>query len=127
MKATILSVLAAIILITGAVFLTGNSNRQNDSINNVNIVDGKQIIEINAKGGYFPGVTKAQANLPTVIKVNTKGTFDCSSALVIPSLNYRKNLPLSGETVIDVPPQKPGARLQGLCAMGMYNFSIDFN
>ena len=70
------------------------------------VVDGKQVIEIKAKGGYTPREILAKADMPTVIKVKTQGTFDCSSALVIPSLNYRSNLSPSGVTEIEVPPQK---------------------
>lgn len=95
--------------------------------NNVSVVDGKQIITVNAKGSYSPKVTTAKANMPTVIKMNTQGTFDCTSALSIPGLGYRSNLPPSGETLIDVPPQKAGATIRGVCAMGMYSFSINFN
>ena len=91
------------------------------------MVDGKQIIMISAKGGYSPKVTTAKADMPTVIKMDTQGTFDCSSALTIPSIGYRNNLPPSGETAIDVSPQKAGTTVRGLCAMGMYNFSINFN
>jgi len=127
MKKTAISILVAVILIGGTIFLTRGNNNLNNNINNVSIVDGKQIITINAKGGYAPQITTAKADVPTIIKMDTRGTFDCSSALVIPSLNYRKSLPPSGETLIDVPPQKAGTKLQGLCAMGMYNFSINFN
>lgn len=95
--------------------------------NNVSIVDGKQIITINAKGSYSPKMTTARADMPTVIKMNTQGTFDCTAALTIPSLGYRNNLPPSGETLIDVPPQKAGATIRGGCAMGMYNFKVQFN
>jgi plastocyanin domain-containing protein len=123
---TIISILIAVLLIGGAIFLSGN-NKNLDNINNVSIVDGKQIIEINAKGGYFPRTTIAQANIPTVIKIETNGTFDCSSALVIPSIGYRTNLSPKGVTEIELSPQKLGTKLQGLCAMGMYNFSIEFN
>ena len=126
MKKTAISILVAVILIGGTIFLTRGNNNLNNNINNVSIVDGKQIITINAKGGYAPQITTAKADVPTIIKMDTRGTFDCSSALVIPSLNYRKSLPPSGETLIDVPPQKAGTKLQGLCAMGMYNFSINF-
>ena len=122
MKKTAISILVAVILIGGTIFLTRGNNNLNNNINNVSIVDGKQIITINAKGGYAPQITTAKADVPTIIKMDTRGTFDCSSALVIPSLNYRKSLPPSGETLIDVPPQKAGTKLQGLCAMGMYNF-----
>lgn len=127
MKTIIFSILVAVILIAGAVLLTGGSNGEKGSVNNVSVVGGKQIIEINAKGGYYPKVTVAKAGIPTTIKMATSGTFDCSSALVIPSLNYRTNLLPKGETLIDVPPQKAGTKLQGLCAMGMYSFLIDFN
>lgn len=94
---------------------------------NITIEDGKQVITIDAKGGYTPRKTDANANTPTLLKIKTSSTFDCSSALVIPSLNYRKNLPPSGETVIEVPPQKPGTNIRGLCSMGMFSFNIMFN
>ena len=102
-----------------------NTGSQNGA--NVSVVDGKQIVTINAKGSYSPKVTIAKAGMPTVIKMHTQGTFDCTASLTIPSLGYQKNLPPSGETLIDVPAQKTGATVRGLCGMGMYNFSINFN
>src|SRR3989344_1373972 len=126
MKATAISILFATVLIGGAIMLSGG-NGSNDTASqnadNVSVVDGKQIITINAKGSYSPRVTTAKAGVPTVIKVATNGTFDCTSALTIPSLGYRNNLPPSGETLIDIPPQKAGTTMRGLCAMGMYNFA----
>ena len=129
MKTIIISILVAIALIGGAMWLVKNNPADSlePSVNNVSVVDGKQIIEITAKGGYFPRVTLAKANLPTIIKMATAGTFDCSSSLVIPSLGYRHNLASSGVTEIEVPAQASGAKLQGLCSMGMYNFSVNFN
>lgn len=94
---------------------------------NVTIVDGKQIVEILAKGSYIPRLTEAKANIPTVIKVYTLATFDCTLALTIPSLNYRTTLPRTGETLIELPAQKEGATLQGVCSMAMYNFLVKFN
>ena len=129
-KTTAISIFVAAVLIGGAILFSSggkDSNTNTASANNVNIVDGKQIITISAKGGYSPKVTSAKAGMPTVIKVDTNGTFDCSSALTIPSLGYRNNLPPSGETAIDVPPQKAGVTMRGLCAMGMYNFAVNFN
>lgn len=90
------------------------------------IVDGTQIIDITARGGYAPRVVTAKANMPTILRVATRGTFDCSSALTIPAIGYRGNLPPSGTTDIPVPPQAPGATLQGICAMGMYSFAVRF-
>ncbi len=128
MKKTGILIILAIVLIGGiVVLLRGGSATEAGKQDNVSIVDGKQIIEINAKGGYLPRNSIAKANTPTAIKIITQGTFDCSSAVVIPSLGYRRNLPPSGETFIQIPPQKEGVTLQGLCAMGMYNFSVKFN
>ncbi|OHA01392.1 MAG: hypothetical protein A3C11_02645 [Candidatus Sungbacteria bacterium RIFCSPHIGHO2_02_FULL_49_12] len=128
MKSTFISIGVVVILIGGAVlFSRGGTDAGATPQNNISIVDGKQIIEIDAKGGYLPRNSVAKANIPTVIKVRTNGTFDCSAALVIPSIGYRKNLPSSGETLIELPSQKEGSTLQGLCAMGMYNFSVKFN
>ncbi len=131
MRKIITSVAIAVFIIGVAVVLGnggGNTKGNNlQDVNNVSVVDGKQVITINAKGGYMPRATTAKADMPTVLRLTTNGTFDCSSALVIPSLSYRANLPASGETLIDVPPQKAGTTMRGLCAMGMYNFSVNFN
>lgn len=90
------------------------------------IVDGKQIIDITAKGGYSPRVVVAKAGIPTVLRVNTNGTFDCSASLVIPKLSYRKFLEPSAVVEIPISAEEAQGTLQGLCAMGMYNFQIQF-
>ena len=129
-KTTALSILIAAVLIGGAsMFSSGGKDSATGApaTNNVSVIDGKQIITISAKGGYSPKVTAAKAGMPTVLKIYTQGTFDCSSALTIPSLSYHNNLPPSGETLVDVPAQKSGTTMRGLCAMGMYNFGVNFN
>ena len=88
--------------------------------------DGKQIITIKAKGGYSPRAMTAKAGVPTEIHMDTNNTYDCSSALNIPSIGYRQYLPATGSTTIPLPPQPAGSTLRGLCAMGMYNFTIRF-
>lgn len=93
---------------------------------NVALVDGKQVITITAKGGYLPRTTTATAGVPTVLKIDTKGTYDCSVALAIPSIGYRNNLPPDGQTLIDVPPQPAGTSMRGVCSMGMYSFTVNF-
>lgn len=129
MKSKTVIIIAAVVVMGGIfVFLSkGNKNDQTQAASNVSIVDGTQIIEIKAKGGYSPRLTQAKANMPTIIKVKTEGTFDCSSALTVPSLSYQKNLPPSGVTEIRVPQQQAGTSLKGLCSMAMYNFSVQFN
>jgi len=127
MKATIISVIVAVVLIGGAFLLAkgGNDTSQVANANNVSIVDGKQIIEISAKGGYQPRKSIAKAGIPTVIRFNTKGTFDCSSSVRIPSIGISKSLPQTGSTDIDIGTQKV-AILQGTCGMGMYPFEVEF-
>lgn len=134
MKIYFISAILVILFAVGGIILLFNTS-QNQTANsnataaesNVALVDGKQIIDISAKGGYAPLKTEAKAGIPTLLKVETNGTYDCSSALRIPDLAYDENLPPSGETTIEIPPQEPGAKIDGLCAMGMYNFSVTFN
>ncbi len=127
MKATIISIMVAILLIGGAFMLTKSSGDtgQVANANNVSIVDGKQIIEITARGGYQPRKSIAKAGIPTIIRFNTKGTFDCSSSVRIPSLGISKSLPQTGSTDVDIGEGKLGT-LQGTCGMGMYPFEVEF-
>ena len=127
MKATIISIIAAVILIGGAFMLTrtGGDTAQVANVKNLIVVDGKQIIEISAKGGYQPRKSIAKAGIPTIIRFNTKGTFDCSSSVRIPSMGISKSLPQTGTTDIDIGTQKV-ATLQGTCGMGMYPFEVEF-
>lgn len=132
MKNTIIAIIVAFILIIFALFIKNgnnylkNNSEQKNPINNVSIVDGVQIIKIQAKGGYLPAKSRAQAGVPTILRFNTIGTFDCSSFVRIPSLNITKNLPQSGITDIDLSSQPVGT-LNGSCGMGMYPFEITFS
>jgi plastocyanin domain-containing protein len=127
MKVIVISVFVAIFIIGVAFILPRNAPSQGNVVpaNNVSVVDGKQIIEIHAKGGYQPRKSIAKADMPTIIRFNTSGTFDCSSFIRIPSLNISKPLPQSGATDIDIGNSKLGT-LQGSCGMGMYPFEIEF-
>jgi len=89
--------------------------------------DGSQIINMNVRGGYFPNQINAKANIPVRLNMITKNTFDCSTAVTIPQLQVRKNLPTTGTTEIDIPAQESGTTISGTCTMGMYSFKITFN
>lgn len=121
------AIVVGIAIIGGAFFIAKPSSSKESSapIQNVAVVDGKQIIDVTAKGGYQPRKSIAKANIPTVLQFNTSGTFDCSSAVRIPSINVSKNLGPTGITEIDLGNPKVGI-LQGTCGMGMYPFEIDF-
>ncbi|KKQ03642.1 MAG: hypothetical protein US18_C0014G0002 [Parcubacteria group bacterium GW2011_GWB1_36_5] len=126
MKSIILAIIVVLVLL-GGVFLFAPKNKKVDNIpvNNVTIIDGKQIIELRAKGGYFPEKSIAKAGIPTILRLDASGTFDCSSIVRIQSMNISKILPQTGSTDIDLGNPKLGI-LQGTCGMGMYPFEIDF-
>lgn len=127
MKMIVASVVIAAAIIFGAFVLVNNKSQTENSVpaQNVTVVDGKQIIEIEARGGYSPRKSVAKAGLPTILRFKTGGTFDCSASIRIPSLNISQILPQTGTTDIDLGTQKLGT-LQGTCGMGMYPFSVDF-
>ncbi len=91
---------------------------------NVSVIEGQQIVEITAKGGYLPRVSTVKAGLPTVLRVDTQGTFDCSSQIRVPSLDISRALPPTGVTDIALGTLQPGV-LHGTCGMGMYPFEIE--
>lgn len=130
MKGVIGLILICGLIIGGFVWYdrAGNSSPANveESVaNNVKVEDGKQIIEITAKGGYQPRRSVAQANTPTIVRFNTNGTFDCSLAVRIPSMGISKTLAQTGTTDIDIGTSREG-KLKGTCGMGMYPFEIEF-
>ena len=139
MKANVIASIVAIAIIGGAYFFVGNSSNPGPSptnnkvaqientapVHNVNIVNGKQIIEITAKGGYQPRQSIAKAGIPTILRFDTNGTFDCSSSVRIPAMKISKSLPQSGTTDIEIGTPSV-TTLQGACGMGMYPFEINF-
>lgn len=126
MKSIIISIIVASLIIIGAIIVAGKGDSgQSVNYNNVSIVDGKQIVEISAKGGYLPRISKAKAGVETIIRFNTKSTFDCSASIRIPSMNISKILPNTGSTDINIGVQKAG-KFRGSCGMGMYPFEVEF-
>ena len=108
----------------------GGSNKgsqpvsQIPSANNVSLSDGQQIVEIKAKGGYTPRSSTAKAGVPTTIRFDTNGTFDCTATVRIPSMNISQALPASGVTDVVLGVLAPGV-VKGTCGMGMYPFEIN--
>lgn len=125
-----IGILFLLIIILGAfvlLFLNKPSSSNDSLINPVSLSGEQQVIDLTAKGGYTPTLINAKANRDTILRINTKNTFDCSTALVIPKLNIQKNLPVNGVTEISLGIQQPGAEIDGTCSMGMYNFKIKFS
>jgi len=133
MKSISISILIVLVLIFGAIMISNNKSNSNPNsdveinvvVNNISVVDGKQIVEIRAKGGYQPRKSIAKAGIPTILRFNTNSTFDCSSFIRIPSLDISKALPQTGTTDVDIGVSQVG-KLNGACGMGMYPFEVDF-
>lgn len=135
MKKAVLSITVVILIFVFGVILLGKptANPDNNSTEaaqyseskNIEIRDGVQFITITAEGGYSPKLTKATANTPTKLIVKTDSTYDCSAVLAIKEIGFRKVLQPTGNEEIDLGVPEIGS-LQGVCAMGMYNFYIDF-
>jgi len=130
---TAISIIILGVLVGGAIFFSKGSNSSvgqdisgAKNYQNVSIVDGKQIIKIDVRGGYLPQKSIAKAGIPTTIRFNTNNTFDCSAYIRIPSIKVLRMLPSSGATDIDLGTPDVGT-LQGMCGMGMYHFEITFN
>ena len=126
---TALTILFALGLFTFFVFSGGSPIQNPESTSttanaNVSMVNGQQIVLIKAKGGYRPEVSEVKAGIPTVIRFETKATYDCSSIIRIPSLGIDQDLPASGQTDIAVGSLSAGT-LQGSCGMGMYRFTLN--
>ena len=132
MKYFIIILVIAVIVIGGVLVFGKKDSKTNTSFNtqdgsNVQTIDGKQVIQIEAKGGYSPKKTIAKADMPTVLEIKTNGTIDCSTSLNIQDIGYRGSLKPTGIEKIDIKPQSKGTVLKGICSMGMYSFQIQFN
>lgn len=127
MKKIFTPILFILFFLAGTAFLFhGGNTKEEETVQNVFTAKEGQIIEVKAKGGYSPKISTAKAEIATTLKMKTNGTFDCSSALRIPGINYSGNLPMTGETLIPIPPQPKGTIIQAMCGMGMYNFLLKF-
>jgi len=89
--------------------------------------NGKQTAVVTVKQGYQPREIMAKAGVPLLLTLKTQGDFDCTSVFLIPKLNVRQQLPSTGETVIEIPAQKAGDSVRGVCGMGMYSLVINYS
>jgi len=129
MKILFGSILVLTLLFSGYVVMklvrsdTG-ANTVETNADNVHIVDGVQMVDLRAKVGFSPRVSTVKAGIPTTLRVDTNGTFDCSSSLRIPSMKIAENLPATGETEIVLGTLSVGV-IDGTCSMGMYPFQLN--
>ncbi|MBI3888892.1 hypothetical protein HY311_03855 [Candidatus Nomurabacteria bacterium] len=127
-KNTLIAITVICVAIVAFIFISGigTGNPSGSAVENAQIKDGVQYVTINAGGGYSPRISSAKAGVPTKLIMKTNGIYDCSASLVINSIGYRKILPQTGETEIDIGTPQAGVPLRGVCGMGMYSFSVNF-
>lgn len=88
------------------------------------IVDGMQELTINVSDrGYSPSYWNVESGKPLRLRMVSSETYSCALAFTIPSLGVRETLPITGERVIELPPQ-PEGYVFFTCSMGMYNGTI---
>lgn len=127
-KSTIISIIVSAALIGGTFYFVSDRTAPSDiEAQNVEIRDGIQYATVTAKGSYSPRSTQLKGGLPTKLVVKTNGTYDCTASLTVRAVGFQKMLQPTGEEVIDLGTPKSGEKIQGVCGMGMYNFSINFN
>lgn len=127
MKGIISSIIVASALIFSAFLYSSSSSEKKEPENLLNskIENGVQIVEIKARGGYEPQRSIATAGVPTILRFDSKGTFDCSTSVRIPSKNINMSLDFSGSTDVNIGVSKKGV-MKGSCSMGMYPFEVEF-
>ncbi|GII82833.1 hypothetical protein Ssi03_08230 [Sphaerisporangium siamense] len=87
--------------------------------------DGTQVVTVWSTGhGFLPGVAGIEAGRPAEIVFRTRDNHGCTRTLTIQGQDVA--LPVTGERVVRLPPQRPG-RLRYVCGMGMYVGFININ
>lgn len=117
---------SSIVILSLFLVLHGLQSAKNTSAEAEIREGGAQVIEIFAKNGYTPTTIQAKADTPTILRIQTENTYDCSAALIIPDLNYEKFLQPTATSDVQILPQKAGTEILGSCSMGMYGFKINF-
>lgn len=114
-------------LLFATAFVSGKRSQQADvSGSGITLENGVQVIDISVKGGYSPSKIVAKAGVPTELRFTTKGTYDCSSIVAIPSIGFQETLPATGTEMVTLSADQAAGTLQGQCGMGMYHFEVAF-
>lgn len=111
-KITSLIVTGLLVIVLAVIFMNRSPSDGSPGTSNVAIKNGVQYVTVNAKGGYSPKTSTIKAGIPTKLIVKTDNTYDCSSSLVVQSVNYRSMLAATGETEVDLGTPKSGEKIQ---------------
>jgi sulfite exporter TauE/SafE len=78
-------------------------------------------------GGYVPNFVSLPADQPIELHLVTNQTLSCARAFVIPELDVMELLPETGDTVVNIPAQPAGKKMDFMCSMGMYTGVFQFD
>lgn len=125
-----LGIIAVTLTILGLILLGGSSSTSAPTVGDssgVSIEGDIQYVDITAKaGGYYPKTITAKGNIKTVLRFKTDKAYGCETAMTIPSLNIKKNLPPTGVTEVEIGNGQVGKDLLITCLMRMYSATIKF-
>ncbi|MBI2102955.1 sulfite exporter TauE/SafE family protein [Candidatus Woesearchaeota archaeon] len=86
---------------------------------NVNVIDGKQIIEMKVVGfDYSPDTFTLKQGVPVEWRINGDGAQGCAQVISVPALGITERLTKGKPTVITFTPSKIG-QIKFSCSMGM--------
>jgi len=86
---------------------------------------GRQVVEVNVRGGYDPDAIVARAGLPLRLVFTRNDDDVCSERVVFSDPRLDRRLAPTGTTIIDLPARPPG-EVRFTCGMGRYRGSIEF-
>jgi sulfite exporter TauE/SafE len=130
-------VVAVIVLLLGLYTLDGGLGLAGSSVSVAGVIRESRSTEslavvgnvarINARNnGYSPNRISLPADQPIELHLLTSRTRSCSRAIYIPDINVMQLLPESGDTIINIPAQSSGTKMQFMCTMGMYGGVLRF-
>ncbi len=115
-----------VIISLGIIFFVITSDNSGTVAGTSFVKDGTQEATIKVKAGYTPNEITLKAGIPSVVKFETKNTYDCSLQLNIPKINFSRTLPSTGSTEVEIASQEAGSEITGSCGMRMYGFKLKF-
>ena len=119
-----LTLIGIVIVALFAIFIPSHSSEK--TADNVVIENNTQIITVRAKNGYLPAETTAKAGIPTILRLQTENTYDCSAAISIPQVNINQVLAATEQKDYYIGKREENSIITGSCSSGSGGFTIKF-
>lgn len=86
--------------------------------------DGRQVVEVTIRGGYFPARIVARPGVPIRIAFRREDDDRCTERVVFSAPRLERHLASAGTTIVDLPAQ-PAGEVRFTCGMGRYRGRIE--